>query len=380
MRPFMLLIKPAGPDCNLKCRYCFYLGKCQMFGPGSHRMSETVLEKMVDDFLKLDFSPHAFAWQGGEPTLMGLDFFKKAVELQSRFGQNGRIVSNSLQTNAVLLDDDWGRFLHEYKFLLGVSLDGPGDLHDHYRRDAAGRGTFDRVMAGIETCRRHRVDFNILVLLNDLNVTEPDRIFDFLAENRFDFWQFIPCVERDPNTGKVADFSVKPQQYGDFMCRIFDRWLELGPEKISVRLFDSLMAYYAYGRHTNCTFSERCNDYVVVEHNGDVFCCDFFVTEQWKLGNILETPVNKLFESDKKYEFARSKRQLANKCIVCRYSDLCRGGCLKDRAFFNDEFCCESYLCAGYKQFFEHVIGTLKQLAARVHAARTDSPGVNDPG
>jgi len=365
MRPFTLLIKPAGPDCNLACKYCFYTRKQTMFPPGKHRMSQNVLETLVKTYLALQFPVSAFAFQGGEPTLMGLDFYRHLVRLEKKYGRNNQLVSNALQTNAILLDQQWCRFLAEYKFLVGISLDGPKRLHDYYRLNHAGMGTFDQVMAAIDLCRAHEVQFNILVLLNDKNVLAPDELFDFMLAHNFTFLQFIPCVERDPLTGNVADFSVTPQQYGNFMCRILDRWLDYGPHKLSVRLFDSIISYYLTGQHSNCSFARKCQDYIVIEHNGDAFACDFFVQPHWRLGNILQTPIQQLADGPVKRDFAQRKRQLANQCLLCRYSDICRGGCLKDRIILHDDYAAPSYFCPAYKQFFDHALPTLRQLAAQ---------------
>ena len=325
-------------------------------------MSETVLEAMVRDYLGLGFSVNNFAWQGGEPTLMGLDFFRRVTELQQQYGQDGQAVGNALQTNGVLLDSKWCQFLHEYKFLLGISLDGPQHLHDYYRRTRGGQGTYEQVMTGIVHCRAHRVEFNILVLLNDRNVAAPDELFDFFVEQEFLFLQFIPCVERDPQTNRPTEFSITPQQYGDFLCRLFDRWMEYGPDKLSIRLFDSVMSYYVNGRHSNCTFGPRCDDYVVVEHNGEVFCCDFYVEDKWCLGNLLEKPVGELYGGERKREFARRKSIVSNKCFVCRYFPVCRGGCPRDRMVLGGDVKTLNYYCAGYKQFFDHASTMLRQL------------------
>ncbi len=328
-------------------------------------MSEEVLEAMVRDYLGLGFGMSNFAWQGGEPTLMGLDFYKKATGFQRQYGRGGQGVSNSLQTNGIILDDAWCRFLHEYKFLVGISLDGPQHLHDIYRRDRRERGTFELVMEAIERCRVNKVEFNILVLLNDKNVQAVDELYDFFRSKGWRYLQFIPCVEKDRQTGKAADFSITPEQYGNFLCRLFDRWLAHDTKKVSIRLFDSVMSYYVNGRHTNCTFNERCDDYVVVEHNGDVFCCDFYVENEWKLGNVLQTPVGELFNSDKKRVFARRKREVANKCFVCRYFSVCRGGCPKDRMVLSGDHKQLNYFCSSYKQFFDHALAELMQLPLR---------------
>jgi uncharacterized protein len=364
MRPFTLLIKPAGPDCNIACRYCFYSGKTALFGKGKHRMGGDVLDKLVSSYVKLGFPSSSFAWQGGEPTLMGLDFYKKVVKLQQACGADGQIVTNALQTNGILLDEQWCRFLAEYKFLVGISLDGPKEYHDYYRRSPSGKGTFDEVMAAIENCRRHKVEFNILVLVSNRNVEAADELFDFFREHKIKYLQFVQCVEQDPATGRIAEFGITAKQYGDFLCRIFDRWAEYGPDKISIRTFDSILSYLMAGEHSICTFRPQCNDYIVVEHNGDVFCCDFFVEDRWRLGNILEAPIEQLAADKRKREFSRLKTGISNKCLICRHLDICRGGCLKDRIVTEGDYKAASYFCDGYKRFFDYALPRFSQIAA----------------
>lgn len=366
MRPFTLLIKPAGPDCNIACGYCFYSGKTSLFGKGKHRMSDDVLDKLISGYVKLRFPSSSFAWQGGEPTLMGLDFYKKVVELQQACGADGQIVTNALQTNGILLDEQWCKFLAEYKFLVGISLDGPKEYHDYYRCSPSGKGTFDEVMAAIENCRRHKVEFNILVLVNNRNVEAADELFDFFREHKIKYLQFVQCVENDPATGQIAEFSITPKQYGDFLCRIFDRWVQYGPAEVSIRTFDSILSYLMAGEHSICTFRPQCNDYIVVEHNGDVFCCDFFVEDRWRLGNILETPIEQLATDKRKREFARLKTSISNKCLICRHLDICRGGCLKDRIVTDGDYKAPSYFCAGYKKFFDYAMPRFTQIAAKL--------------
>ena len=257
-------------------------------------------------------------------------------------------------------------FLYEYNFLVGISLDGPEKYHDRYRIDKAGNGTFGRVMAAIENCRKHKVEFNILVLLNNNNVGVPDELFDFFTNLKIKYLQFVPCVEKAPSTGEIADFSITSRQYGDFLCSLFDRWYEYGPEKLSVRIFDSVLNYIVHGRHTNCTFSHKCNDYIVIEHNGDAFCCDFFVDNQYRLGNVLESPIEELFQSDIKKQFSDEKTNIHNKCLICRHNAICRGGCLKDRIAVSDGFKNPSYFCQAYKKFFDYCLPKLAQLAAKI--------------
>ncbi|HCO96684.1 MAG TPA: anaerobic sulfatase maturase [Phycisphaerales bacterium] len=369
MQPFTLLIKPSGSDCNIDCKYCFYKRRAPEVGQGRQRMSDEVLERLVKDYMELRFPLAGFAWQGGEPTLMGLDFYKKVVELQKKYGVSGQEVGNSLQTNAILLNDEWCRFLHENKVLVGISIDGPKEFHDYYRLDHSGAGTFDKVMRAIENCKQYDVEYNTLTLLNDRNAEHPDEVFDFLVGLGVKFVQFIPCVEVDPVTGEIADFSITPKQYGEFLCRLFDRWYEYGPRKLSVRDFDSFLSYYVTGRHSICTFDRQCSQYIVIEHTGDAFCCDFFVEPKWRLGNIFETPIEKLAASSKKRAFARAKTNLCNKCLVCRYLAVCRGGCMKDRAPFDKEnYGRESYFCEAYKQFFDYAIPRFMQIAAEINA------------
>ena len=329
-------------------------------------MSEQALEKLTSDYLKLQLPVSGFTWQGGEPTLMGLDFYKKAVQLQQKYTDPGHIVTNALQSNAVLLDEQWCKFLSRNKFLVGISLDGPREYHDYYRVDNAGNVSFDKVMTAIENCRRHKVEFNILILLNNKNVEAVDELFDFFRDNKIKYLQFIPCIERDTATGQIAEFSITAEQYGNFLCRIFDRWIEHSPEKISIRTFDSVLSYCLTGRHSVCTFSPMCNDYVVVEHNGDVFSCDFFVEQQWRLGNIFETPIDKLAAGKRKQQFAQNKSNISNKCLVCRYLSACRGGCLKDRLVCDSSYNEPSYFCQSYKQFYDYALGRFWQLAAEL--------------
>jgi len=372
MQPFTLLIKPSGSDCNLDCKYCFYKHRSPEVGAGKQRMSEQVLQRLIKDYMQLGFGVCGFSWQGGEPTLMGLDFYERAVELQKRYGRGGQQVSNALQTNAILLDDKWCKFLHGNKFLVGISIDGLKEFHDFYRKDHAGRGTFDKVMAAIENCKKHNVEFNTLTLLNDKNVDHPDELFDFLTGLGVKYLQFITCVERDPQTGEIADFSITPDQYGQFLCRIFDRWFEFGPQNLSIRDFDSILSYCATGKHTICTYDKQCSSYIVIEHTGDVFPCDFFVEPKWRLGNIFEAPIDKLANSAKKREFARAKENLCDRCLVCQHLAVCRAGCTKDRAAANKNanWNTPSYFCQSYKKFFDHALPRFMQIAAKISTPR----------
>ena len=369
MTPFTLLIKPSGSDCNLDCSYCFYKRRSPQIGAGQQRMSEQVLERLIKDYLQLGFPVAGFAWQGGEPTLMGLDFYQKAVELQKKYALPNQQTSNSLQTTAVLLDEKWCQFLHDNNFLVGISIDGPGEFHDYYRTDRAGKGTFGKVARAIDACVQHKVEFNVLVLLNNKNVRHPDELFDFFVKRNIRYLQFIPCAEKDPAAkNNIAEFSISPKQYGDFLCRLFDRWCEYGPAKLSIRDFDSILSFCLTGRGTLCTFDRQCSQYIVVEHDGSCFPCDFFVEPDWLLGNILETPIAEIAACDKKKSFARDKQNLCNRCLVCAHLAVCRGGCTKDKILSADKKTPAAYFCESYRRFFNHAMPKFLQIAANLKA------------
>jgi uncharacterized protein len=230
-------------------------------------------------------------------------------------------------------------------------------------------------MRAIDRCKEHQVEFNTLTLVNHLTADHPDEVFDFLIGLGVRYLQFIPCVEVDPQTGQIAEFSVSPKQYGDFLCRIFDRWMEFGPQNLSIRDFDSTLGYCISGHPTICTFDRQCSQYIVVEHSGDVFPCDFFVEPKWRLGNILETPIEQLAACAQKKAFARQKQNLSNKCLVCRHLALCRGGCMKDRAPFDrDNYGRESYFCESYRQFFDYALPRFLQAAAQIRSGALVRP------
>lgn len=357
-----VLVKPAGPDCNLRCNYCFYRQKAGLFGGKYHRMSDRVLEELISQCMDLGVT--TFSWQGGEPALMGLDFFKKVVELEIRYGAPGTTVANAFQTNGTLLDSDWARFLAEYNFLVGLSIDGPAELHDYYRRDAAGRGTHRRVMDTARILRQHGVEFNILALVNNVNVREPDAVWDFFVGNGFSYLQFVPCVEPGGG-GKPAPFSITPEEFGQFLIAIFDRWVEEFPN-VSVRDFDDLLAHELGMPPGTCTVSRNCGSYVVVEHNGDVFACDFFVTARWRLGNLLETHLAEIIRSERFAEFARAKSEYGSVCRSCKYLEWCYGGCQKHRIVLGGQITDPSYFCRSYRTFFAHALPRIPELVQRL--------------
>ena len=313
--PGSLLIKPASADCNLHCSYCFYHERpSDPYGGGPvHRMSDAVLDALISQAMRLDRTRAVFGWQGGEPTLCGLGFFERVVALQQQYGYPGQSVSNGLQTNGLLLDDDWARFLRRYSFLVGISLDGPEQYHDRYRVHVSGAGSHVRVMESIARMERQGVAYNILSVVNRETALHGAEIYDYLVGQGFQYLQFIPCVETDPQSGEVAEFSVRPEQYGDFLCEVFDRWYNGGHPEVSVRDFDSILARYLGQDASVCCYQERCGSYLVVEYNGDLYPCDFFVREDMRLGNLDRITLEQAFVSSALAEFADHKADPAGR-------------------------------------------------------------------
>ncbi|MDW8062102.1 MAG: anaerobic sulfatase maturase [Nitrososphaerota archaeon] len=352
-KPLILsvLVKPVSADCNLSCAYCFYLSKASLYPEVDvHRMSDEVLMKLTAQILSLSGETISFCWQGGEPTLAGIDFYRKALRYQSMFKAPFQMVENSLQTNGILIDDRWASFLSRYDFLVGVSLDGPREVHDRYRRSRRGLGSYEAVARCIDTLRRYSVKFNILTVVSNLNVRDPKGLYRFMVDMGFRYLQFIPCVERGSDR-EVADYSVTPEDYGRFVCEIFDEWFNNGNPEIYVRDFEDILISYVFGDTPSCIFGRRCGRYIVVEYNGDVYPCDFHVDRRWLLGNIMEDDLENIVTSEKFVEFLSIKDKLKERCGDCRWLRYCNGGCPKHWEIRNYS---ENYLCKSYKMFFEH--------------------------
>jgi uncharacterized protein len=362
-----LLIKPAGPDCNLACSYCFYREKTQAFpGAAVHRMSAEILEETIRQALDRDVPTISFGWQGGEPTLMGLPFFENAAALQSRFGE-GRTVGNGLQTNGLLLDQDWAVFLRRYHFLVGLSLDGPRHIHDRYRVRAGGQTSWAEVVERVKMLLDAGVETNALSVVNDYSVRFPEEIYAFHKSLGLTFMQFIPCVETDPaDPSRAAGFSCGGEAYGDFLIALFDLWradFKDGAPTTSIRAFESVFFLYVDHEPPECTLLPECGNYLVVEHDGGVYACDFFVEDRWKLGNVREGRLVHMLNSARQNAFGRIKSDLPGPCRACPWLALCRGGCPKDRVRDPRDRGL-SHFCAGYKKFFAHADPHFKALAA----------------
>jgi uncharacterized protein len=361
-----ILIKPAGPDCNMACAYCFYRGKEALF-PGSpvHRMSDDILEETIRQFMAQPAPALSIGWQGGEPTLMGLPFFEKAIAFQIRYGK-GKSVGNGLQTNGVLIDREWAAFLKKYNFLVGLSLDGPAHIHDRCRSFSGGQRTWRNAADAAKLLLDSGVNVNALVVVNDYSARFPSEIYDFHKSLGLLYMQFIPCVETDPeNPGRAARFSANGEDLGKFLCAVFDLWIsdfKDGAPTTFIRFFDSVFFRYVGREPPECDLLAECGNYLVVEHNGDVYACDFFVEDGWKLGNVMERKLDHMLNSTPQRDFGRRKADLPPPCDSCRWLFLCRGGCPKDRIRDARDRGL-NHFCEGYKMFFAHADPKLRTLA-----------------
>jgi uncharacterized protein len=401
-RPFHVMLKPIGPICNLDCNYCYYLSKEDLlFGPGEKwRIGEGRLESYVRQYIEANakFGEVNFAWQGGEPTLLGVDFFRRVVELQQKHAGEVR-VSNAMQTNGTLLDEEWGEFLAANRFLVGLSVDGPRELHDAYRLDKKGEGSFDAVMRGHEVLRRHNVDYNALVVVNRKNARRPMDVYRFIRdEMECGFMQFIPCVERtdfvqiapqtwDPRSlpvegeklsrpgrpeSLVSAWSVVPEDFGAFLCAIFDEWVVNDVGRVFVQTFDTALGQWMGLGSSLCVWAETCGNALAMEHDGSVYSCDHYVYPEYRLGHIDETPLAQMVASERQVKFGNDKREtLPRYCVECEVRFACNGECPKNRFLRTpDGEAGLNYLCAGLRRFFNHIDPWMKQMAALVHSGQ----------
>ncbi|MBM3214529.1 anaerobic sulfatase maturase [Candidatus Poribacteria bacterium] len=394
--PYHVMAKPIGPLCNLDCKYCFYLEKEALYPPRNRfRMSSEVLEAYVSQYIESQpGSEIHFAWQGGEPTLMGVDFFRRVVELQAQHCPPDKRIANAFQTNATLLDDEWCAFLAENRFLVGVSIDGPRHLHDRYRVDKQGQPTFDLVMRGIELLKRYRVEFNTLTVVNRVNSRHPLEVYSFLKEHGSGYMQFIPLVERaappdglltlapppalsqPEEAGQIATpWSVEPVAFGDFLSAIFDEWVRHDVGSVYVQLFDVQLGIWLGLPSAMCVFGETCGNALALEHNGDLYACDHYVYPEHRVGNITDAPMRELVDSPQQRRFGDDKREaLPRYCRECDVRFACHGECPKHRFLTTpDGEPGLNYLCAGYKRFFRHIDPYMKEMARLVERGQPAS-------
>jgi uncharacterized protein len=380
---FHLLAKPTGAICNLDCAYCFFLDK-EAFYPGSKfHMSDAVLEQYIRQLIESHQTDSVnFAWQGGEPTLMGLEFYRRAIGLVEKYRRPGMRILHTMQTNGTLLDDEWAAFFKEYDFLIGISVDGPRELHDIYRVDKGGRPTFDKVMHGLRALQKHGVDYNVLTTVNRINADHPLEVYRFLRDEVGTTWmQFIPVVERINADGRtlyqegtaVSERSVLPEQYGRFLCIMFDEWVRHDVGQVFVQTFEAaLRNWLGMGSSGMCVFNETCGTGLAIEHNGDLYACDHFVEPNYFLGNIQEQHMIELVASLQQLKFGQDKRDsLPRTCLECDVCFACRGECPKNRFIETpDREPGLNYLCAGLKDFLHYVDFPMKLMAGLIQRGR----------
>jgi len=355
-----VIAKPIGAVCNINCAYCFYLEKRGLFPKNEDfRMSDDVLSAFIRQYIEAQPFPEVeFVWQGGEPTLLGIDFFRRMIKLQKEHKRDKK-VRNCLQTNGVLLNDEWCEFLKKHDFLVGISLDGPKEVHDIYRKDSTGKGTFDKAVRGLRLLKKHGVEFNVLASVAKETAKAPLDIYHFLKDEGVKFIQFTPVVEREAGSDKISSFTVGPEMWGDFLIRIFDEWVRNDVGKTFVMNFEWALNAWVKNASPVCIFSENCGRSLVIEHNGDVYSCDHFVHPKYLLGNVLKSPLKDLVEIPAQKVFGEAKsKTLPDPCKKCAFLFACRGECPK-RRFVKGL----NYLCPGYKRYFQHIDRYMRTMA-----------------
>ena len=366
------MTKPVGAVCNLACKYCYYLEKTNLYKDNKSKyvMSDSLLEKFIKEYINSQTMPQVlFTWHGGETLMRPLSFYQKVIELQKKYA-NGRTIDNCIQTNGTLLNDEWCEFFHNNHWLVGVSIDGPQDFHDEYRKNKQGKPSFVKVMQGIKLLKKHQVEWNAMAVVNDYNADYPLEFYHFFKDLECHYIQFTPIVERIhlnsdgrylanvlQKEEKLADFSVTPEQWGNFLCTLFDEWVKNDVGKYFIQIFDATQANWMGTQPCVCTMAPTCGHAGVMEFNGDVYACDHFVFPEFKLGNIYEKSLIEMMYGDKQSRFGLQKRDaLPAQCKACKYLFACNGECPKNRFLTTEdgEFGL-NYLCKGYYQFFDHI-------------------------
>lgn len=389
-RPLYVMTKPAGASCNLACEYCYYLEKLQLYRHDArHAMSDEMLERFVKQYIESQTMQQVlFCWHGGETLMRPLSFYEKVVRLQRQYAQ-GRQIDNVIQTNGTMIDDRWAQFFHDQGWLVGVSIDGPEEFHDEYRRNKAGRPSWHQVMRGINCLNKHQVEWNAMAVVNDFNADYPLDFYQFFKDIGCHYLQFTPIVERisphadgrhlasmaDDAQTELAEFSVTPEQWGHFLCTVFDQWVRNDVGSTFVQLFDATLANWMGMEGSLCTMARECGHAGVMEYNGDVYSCDHFVFPEYKLGNIRDNTLTEMMYSDRQRAFGQNKyRSLPQQCKSCHYLFACHGECPKNR--FSETAQGEpglNYLCQGYYRFFEHVAPYMDFMKRELTAHRPPS-------
>lgn len=373
-RPLYVMLKPAGPMCNLACHYCYYLEKRELYPTDKHpTMSKELLEEFTRQYIEVQTMPQVlFTWHGGETLLRSVDFYQHALKLQRRYAR-GRQIDNCLQTNGTLLTDEWCKFFKENNFLIGISIDGPQEYHDYYRKTHNGRPTWNEVMRGIHLLQKHGVEWNAMAVVNSYNADHPLEFYRFFKEIGCQYLQFTPVVEQIE--GEVTDFSVTPNQWGTFLCELYDEWVKQDVGEIFVQTFDATLANWVGEAPGVCSLSAMCGHAAAMEFNGDVYSCDHFVFPEFRLGNIRQQSLTSLMYGERQKAFSRMKHDaLPRQCRECRYLFACHGECPKNR-FKTDSYGNPglNYLCQGYHRFFEHVAADMDFMKAQLDAGKAPS-------
>ena len=386
-KPLYVMLKPAGAHCNLACKYCYYLEKNNLYDK-SHRhiMSDELLEQFTREYIEAQTMPQVlFTWHGGEPLMRSIDFYKKALALQKKYAR-GRRIDNVIQTNGTMLTDEWCEFFAQNNWLVGISIDGPQEYHDHYRLTTTGNPSWQKVMHGIELLKKHHVEWNAMAVVNAYNADHPLEFYHFFKDNGCQYLQFTPIVERltkhqdgrtlaslaDDKEIPLADFSVTPEQWGNFLCAIFDEWVRNDVGKMFVEIFDCTLANWMGVLPGICAYSKNCGHAGVMEHNGDVYSCDHFVFPEYKLGNIRDHTLIEMLYGDKQHAFSRLKHtSLPRQCKECDMEFACHGECPKNR-FEKDKYGEPglNYLCKGYYQYYSHVAPYMDFMKCELQAQR----------
>lgn len=386
-KPLYVMLKPAGAHCNLACKYCYYLEKNNLYDK-SHRhiMSDEMLEQFTREYIEAQTMPQVlFTWHGGEPLMRSIDFYKKALTLQKKYAR-GRRIDNVIQTNGTMLTDEWCEFFAQNNWLVGISIDGPQEYHDHYRLTTTGNPSWQKVMHGIELLKKHHVEWNAMAVVNAYNANHPLEFYHFFKDNGCQYLQFTPIVERltqhqdgrtlaslaDDKEIPLADFSVTPEQWGNFLCAIFEEWVHNDVGKMFVEIFDCTLANWMGVLPGICAYSKNCGHAGVMEHNGDVYSCDHFVFPEYKLGNIRDHTLIEMLYGDKQHAFSRLKHtSLPRQCKECDMEFACHGECPKNR-FEKDKYGEPglNYLCKGYYQYYSHVAPYMDFMKRELQAQR----------
>lgn len=357
--------KTVSESCNLACDYCYY-SRCNGRPGKIETIEDEVLEKFIQEYMEIKRGAVPFIWQGGEPLLAGINFFKKVVTLQAKYAPKNTLISNAIQTNGILINEEWANFFKKFNFLVGVSIDGPEDINDKRRITGSGKGSFKLVMRGIDYLRKAKVNFNILTVLHEDNVTKPRELMEFYLEEGFTHVQFIPCMDfRAQDVNKRGQYHITPEQYADFMCEVFDIWYNDGNPKISVRFFDNLLLQHMNYQPEMCNLMEVCPKTIIFEQNGNAYPCDFYIHDDFLLGNIKDVSLKDILQHENMNRFMNKKPTLPEKCKSCEFLHLCHGGCPRNRKLNNGEVDTD-YFCESYKTIYRYTHDRIAALAKKL--------------